>query len=66
MIMVPIILVALMAAAAACIGGVLILRARGVQHDTDVQLGTQSVCPHCKLLNPTHARFCGHCGKALQ
>lgn len=29
----------------------------------DVQLGTETPCPHCKLLNPTHAKFCGHCGK---
>jgi hypothetical protein len=28
-------------------------------------LGTERVCPRCHELNPTHARFCAHCGIRL-
>jgi hypothetical protein len=41
------------------------LRGSGRRRE-DLSLGTQTACPHCQLLNPTHAKFCGHCGKALQ
>jgi len=53
----------------AIVGGVaLLIRALGPsgRGRKDVKLGTQTPCPHCKLLNPTHAKFCGHCGRALQ
>lgn len=28
-------------------------------------LGTERPCPRCARLNPTHARFCAHCGMRL-
>lgn len=28
-------------------------------------LGTERVCPRCHEVNPTHARFCAHCGIRL-
>jgi hypothetical protein len=52
---------------AAFIGVVVIIRALGPspRQREDVALGTQTACKHCNHLNPTHARFCGHCGKPL-
>ena len=41
-----------------------LLRRPGTDRE-DLQLGTQSPCPHCRKLNPTHAKFCGQCGKKL-
>lgn len=28
-------------------------------------LGTETPCPRCRHLNPTHARYCAHCDREL-
>lgn len=28
-------------------------------------LGTEVPCPRCHHVNPTHARYCAHCGRRL-
>ncbi len=52
---------------AVVIGVSVLLRAMGRNDQTqqDLKLGTQQRCPQCQEPNPTHAQFCGKCGKPL-
>ena len=53
---------------AVVIGLVVLIRAFGApgRRREDIELGTETPCPGCRHPNPTHAKFCGQCGKALQ
>jgi hypothetical protein len=55
---------------AAAVGTILIVRTlRGAgrlgERQQQARLGKQLSCPHCALLNPASAKFCGHCGRSL-
>lgn len=60
-------IVTLMLIVAVVFGVLVLIRALGSSGAApdDVAWGTQSTCPHCRRDNPTHARFCAHCGKPL-
>ncbi len=53
------------------VGIVLIVKALGgsggrrPSNQDDIVLGTKMPCRHCGHVNPTHAKFCAHCGKPL-
>ena len=48
-------------------GLILLIRAFGTPgaDQADLDLGTQTACPGCRRLNPTHAKYCAHCGQTL-
>ncbi len=53
------------------VGLVVLIRAFGSsdsrkENRKDLKLGTKTTCRHCNHVYPTHAKFCGHCGKPLQ
>jgi hypothetical protein len=52
---------------AVVIGLVVLFRAFGTsgQDRRELRLGTKTRCPECRTPNPTHAKFCSRCGKAL-
>ena len=61
-------IVTLVLIVAVVVGLLVLIRAFGTsgRQGKDIELGTETACPHCSQPNPTHAKFCGQCGKALQ
>ena len=61
-------IVTLVLIVAVVVGLLVLIRAFGTsgRQGEDIKLGTETACPHCSHPNPTHAKFCGQCGKALQ
>jgi hypothetical protein len=49
-------------------GIVLLLHAIFRKDDGEIEIddfGTETACPRCHHLNPTHASYCAHCGRRL-
>lgn len=60
----PMTIIVILILIAAVLVGVTVLRRAGRDRE-GLRLGTETPCPHCRHLNPTHARFCAQCGKGL-